>query len=156
MSDETHPLKTKQAAKRKAMDLIARRELSEQELRQKLQDRFSEVEDGDIAIEEAITHAKDKKWLGDPIDLAHRLAETLHRRHKGIYFINNYLNEKGLPSIEADDALELEKALMIVKNKYDETYVFTREDTARVGRMLTSRGFDTETVRKVLYEKLRD
>ncbi|MDG0817046.1 regulatory protein RecX [Bdellovibrio svalbardensis] len=154
MSDEKNPLKTKQAAKRKVMDLIARRDHSEKELRKKLREKFSDEEDGMEAVEEAIAYAKDNNWLGDPVNLAHRLADMLHRRNKGIYYINNYLKEKGLPAVETDRALELEKALAIVKNKYDEDYDFTREDKARVGRLLASRGFDSETVRKVLYEKL--
>lgn len=154
MSREKDPLKTRQAAKKKVMDMIARRDHSEKELRTKLRDKFSDEDDvGDI-IEEAIEFAKDNRWLGDPVDLAHRLADMLHRRNKGIYYINNYLKEKGLPAVETDRALELEKALAIVKNKYDEDHKFSREEKARVGRLLASRGFDSETVRKVIYEKL--
>ncbi|WP_374031932.1 regulatory protein RecX [Bdellovibrio bacteriovorus] len=147
-------MKTRQAAKKKVMDMIARRDHSEKELRTKLREKFSDEEDvGDI-IDEAIEFAKDNRWLGDPVDLAHRLADMLHRRNKGIYYINNYLKEKGLPAVETDRALELEKALAIVKNKYDEDHNFSREEKARVGRLLASRGFDSETVRKVIYEKL--
>lgn len=154
MSDEKNPLKTKQAAKRKVMDLLARRDHSEKELRKKLREKFSDEDDGLDAVEEAIAYAKENNWLGDPSALAYRMADMLHRRNKGIHYINQYLKEKGLPSVETDRALELEKALAIVKNKYDEDYDFTREDKARVGRLLASRGFDSETVRKVIYEKL--
>lgn len=166
MSEEKKPSKIKLATKRKVMDLIARRDHSEKELRKKLREKFSyrEVDNDDDdknnsgelteAIEEAILYAKDNNWLGDPSDLAHRLAEMLHRRNKGIHYINNYLKEKGLPAVESDRDLELKKALALVKNKYDEDYEFSREDKARVGRQLVSRGFDSETVRKVLYEKL--
>ncbi|AFY00198.1 regulatory protein RecX [Bdellovibrio bacteriovorus] len=154
MSREKDPLKTRQYAKKKVMDMIARRDHSEKELRTKLKEKFSDEEDvGDI-IDEAIEFAKDNRWLGDPVDLAHRLADMLHRRNKGIYYINNYLKEKGLPAVETDRALELEKALAIVKNKYDEDHKFSRDEKARVGRLLASRGFDSETVRKVIYEKL--
>lgn len=140
-------------AKRKMMDMIARRDHSEKELRQKLSTRFADEDEGLEAVEEAIQYAKDHKWLGDPADLAQRLAEMLHRRHKGIVYINNYLREKGLPSVETDRDLELEKALDLVKNKYHETE-FDRAAKARVARFLASRGFDGETVRKVIYEKL--
>ncbi|UYL10136.1 recombination regulator RecX [Bdellovibrio sp. SKB1291214] len=145
---------TKTAAKRKIMDLLATREHSEQELRSKLHGKFVDEEDGLEAIEEAISFASEKKWLGDPADHASRLAETLHRRNKGICYINSYLEEKGLPAVETDSALELEKAMAIVMNKFEENYKFSREDKARVGRLLASRGFDSETVRKVIYEKL--
>lgn len=136
------------------MDLLARRDHSEKELRKKLREKFSDEDDGLEAVEEAIAYAKDNNWLGDPSILAYRMADMLHRRNKGIHYINQYLKEKGLPSVETDRDLELEKALAIVKNKYDEDYDFTREDKARVGRLLASRGFDSETVRKVIYEKL--
>lgn len=154
MSQEKNPLKTRQAAKKKVMDLLARRDHSEKELRTKLRDRFSDEEGlGDI-VNEAIEFAKDNNWLGNPEDLASRMADMLHRRNKGIHYINNYLREKGLPSVETDRDLELEKALSIVKNKYDEDYEFSREEKAKVGRFLAARGFDSETVRKVIYEKL--
>ncbi|MFM6928947.1 MAG: regulatory protein RecX [Bdellovibrio sp.] len=144
----------KQAAKRKVMDMIARRDHSEKELRTKLRDKFADEENGMEAIEEAIAYAKENNWLGDPSTLAYRLADMLHRRNKGIYYINNYLKEKGLPAVESDRTQELEKALAVVKNKYDDDYKFSREDKARVGRLLASRGFDSETVRKIIYEKL--
>lgn len=154
MSREKDPIKIRQAAKRKVMDIIARRDHSEKELRKKLRDKFGDEDDADDVISEAIDFAKDNNWLGDPTNLAHRLADMLHRRNKGIYYINNYLKEKGLPTVDVDRHLELEKALSIVKNKFAEEHKFSREEKAKVGRLLASRGFDSETVRKVIYEKL--
>lgn len=154
MSQEKKTLKSRQAAKKKVMDLLARRDHSEKELRKKLREKFSETEDSESVIEEAIDFAKDNNWLGDPQDLAFQMADVLHRKKKGIHYINNYLREKGLPAVETDRDLELEKALSIVKNKYDENFEFSREEKAKVGRLLASRGFDSETVRKVIYEKL--
>lgn len=154
MSKDKKPVKSRQAAKRKVMDLLARRDHSEKELRQKLREKFSDEEDLGKVIDEAIDFAKDNNWLGDPTALALQMADILHRKKKGIHYINNYLREKGLPSVESDRDFELEKALSIVKNKYDENYEFSREDKAKVGRLLVSRGFDSETVRKVIYEKL--
>jgi regulatory protein len=145
---------TKIAAKKKIMELLASRDHSEQELRSKLRGTFADDEGGLEAIDEAISFASDKNWLGDPADHSARLADTFHRRNKGICYINGYLEEKGLPTIETDSALELEKAMAIVTNKFEENYKFSREDKARVGRLLASRGFDSETVRKVIYEKL--
>ncbi len=138
------------------MDMIARRDHSEKELRTKLKEKFSDESDGLEAIEAAIQYAKDHKWLGDPTDLAGRLAEMLHRRNKGINYINNYLREKGLPPVHSNRDLELEKALQLVKNKYadNKEQNFDRSEKARVGRFLIARGFDSEIVRKVIYEKL--
>lgn len=135
------------------MDMIARRDHSEQELRTKLHAKFADVEGGLEAIEESIAFAKSKNWLEDPSELSNRLADSLHQRNKGIEYINNYLQEKGLPGIEMDSALELEKALAVIENKFDKDFKFSQEDKARVGRLLASRGFDSETVRKVWFSK---
>ncbi|NUN06471.1 MAG: regulatory protein RecX [Bdellovibrio sp.] len=136
------------------MDLLAIRDHSEQELRLKLTEKFSENEEVTSLVEEAIAIVKDKKWLSDPMTLAQRWADTLHKRNKGIEYINSYLREKGLPEVPADHDVELEKALSVIRAKYTEDYNFSREEKAKVGRQLASRGFDSETVRKVLYEKL--
>ncbi len=158
MSDQEKSRKNKMAAKRKVMDLVARRDHSEKELRQKLRDKFSNDEDSKESLEEliqeAIDYAKDNRWLGDPQEMAYRLADMLHRRNKGIYYINNYLREKGLPSVDKDQAQELEKALDLVHSKWGENSETSREEKARIGRFLAARGFDSETVRKVIYEKL--
>jgi regulatory protein len=88
------------------------------------------------------------------------MANLLHRRNKGIRYINNYLQGKGLPEVNSDRDLELEKALALVKNKVsilsELSFAEKQKEQARIGRFLISRGFDSETVRKVIYEKLRD
>lgn len=155
MSKDNPTLKLRQAAKKKVMDFLARRNHSEKELRKKLSEKFSKNElfTTDV-IDEAIAYAKENNWLGDPEELAVQTADMLHRKNKGIHYINNYLREKGLPAVETDREFEIEKALLLVKNKFDEDYEFSRDEKAKVGRLLTSRGFDSETVRKVIYEKL--
>jgi len=137
-------------AKKRVMDILAQREHSEKELRQKLQDKFASTE----VVEAAVRFAHDNHWLEDEAELSLRTAETLHRKNKGIEYINNYLREKGLPEIAADESLELEKALALVKEKYTENHAFTEEEKAKMGRLLLSRGFDNDLVRKVIYEKL--
>ena len=154
MPPNEDPVKLKQAAQLKVMDLMSVRTHTEKELRHKLSAHFADETDLESLVEHAIDFAKEKKYLEDPQALAERWAETLHRRQKGIEFINGYLEEKGLPSIAMNSELELEKALSLIKTKYAENYEFSEEEKARVGRMLSSRGFDSETVRKVIYEKL--
>ena len=171
----------KSYAKRKVMDLVATRDHSEKELRTKLRTYFRRnilyrkrlaqkhgkeyTEDtpenqAEIteAIDLAIEFARDHKWLGDPEVLAGKMAGMLHRKNKGISYINNYLKGKGLPPITGDRDLELEKALALVKNKFSDfsklPFGEKRKEQARVARFLASRGFDSEIVRKVIYEKL--
>lgn len=138
------------SAKNKIMDLLASREHSEKELRQKLKDRdFTDAE-----IDKAIQEAKDHKWLPETSELAERFANSLHQKNKGFLYINHQLTAKGLPQIEMNPELELEKAQRIVKNKYPGDFEkLPREEKARVARFLTSRGFDSSTIRRIIYEE---
>lgn len=163
------------------MDLVASRDHSEKELRSKLLEAFrrsqrarkkwnknaEEPSDEDLknqqtqihqAIDQAIEFARTHGWLGPAEELSQKMAAILHRRNKGIVYINNYLQEKGLPGITNNRDLELEKALSLVKNKVSDLselpYDEKQKERARIGRFLASRGFDSETVRKVIYEKL--
>ncbi|WP_413289963.1 regulatory protein RecX [Bdellovibrio sp. HCB337] len=171
----------KSYAKKKVMDLVASRDHSEKELRTKLRTYFKRnlsfrkklakeqnrefTEDTpenqaeiEAAIENAIEFAKDNNWLGEPEILSEKMAKVLHRKNKGISYINNKLKEKGLPPVASDRDLELEKALALVKNKYSDFAALSWEDKrkeqARVARFLAARGFDSEIVRKVIYEEL--
>jgi regulatory protein len=158
-------------AQNKMMELFARRDHSEYELREKLKNAFlfalpEEFEDSRAiieasilpAIEGAVALARERGWLKDDGELAIKMAATLHERKKGIGYINHYLEAKGLPEVGADPDLELEKALALVKNKVSDLSGISSEEKtktqARLARFLAARGFDSETVRKVIYEKL--
>jgi SOS response regulatory protein OraA/RecX len=147
-------------AQNKMMDLIGGRDHSETELRQKLNLRFT-AEEIDAAIEYGKAHHWIPETAEDQTRLSQNLAEVLHRKNKGVMSINHQLHEKGLPLIESDSRLELDKALALVKNKYSVKDGITHEEMAKfeakVGRFLISRGFDEDTVsqalRKVINEK---
>ena len=159
MSQDKDTLKIRNTAQLKVMNLLAKREHSEKELREKLTAHFSKDENlsgadfVDEIIEEAVQTAKDRKWLPDASDASERVAEALHLKNKGICYINSYLAEKGLPEVRVDSAREMAKAQLIIKSKFADNDEFSEADKARVARLLTSRGFDSETVGKVLYEK---
>lgn len=184
MSQSTQPPYSHRLyAKKKVRDLVTLRDHSENELRAKLhayfkrnfqdRQRLAKKQGSDLteeftsqqqeiadAIEEAIAFAKSHNWICSPEHLAEEIAHRLHRKRKGISYINSYLEARGLPPIPNDLDLELEKALALVKNKYSDFSALPSEEKkkeqARAARFLTSRGFDSETVRKVIYEKLRD
>jgi len=137
-------------ARNTMMDLLARRDHSEKELRQKLKLREFPAEE----IDKALQYAHDHNWLGDTTKLAHTMAGFLHRRGKGIHKINNTLREKGLPAVASDDALELEKAMALIKTKRKTKKYSDLKDPkvrASLGRFLQSRGFPLEIIRKVLF-----
>jgi regulatory protein len=129
------------------MDLLSRRNHSERELRRKLKEKDFTTEEIQVALEKA----QELKWLENPDKLAVQFADQLHRKNKGIHFINSTLAEKGLPPIERDEALELDKARKLVKTKYSDFSSYSRSELAKVGRFLTSRGFDLSIVRKVIF-----
>jgi len=145
------------SARNKMMDLLARRDHSEKEIRQKLKIRFPVEE-----IDRAIEYGKKHKWLPDSVEdlqkLAEKIATVLQRRGKGRIYINQYLAKKGLPSVQMDAREELEKALSLVENKFSDLEGLDREQKAKkkekIGRFLLARGFDMGTVRKVIYEEL--
>jgi len=147
---ETRP---RTSARNKMMDYIARRDHSEKELRQKLRKNYTAEE-----IEIAITYGKEQSWIPNSEisiqALAEKTAEALHRKKKGILFINSYLKEKGLPEVEAHDELELEKAQELVKNKYlpSEPLDWQKKQKlmAKMSRFLMSRGFATPTIKTVI------
>ena len=135
-------------ARNKMMDLLARRDHSEKELRRKLK----ESEFPQEAIDKAIQFAHDRGWLGDPARLAEKMSEGLHKKKKGIQYINQWLYEKGLPRLKKDSEAELEKARAIIQNKFSGK-LNTLAEKQKAGRHLQSRGFDLDIVRKVIYEK---
>ncbi len=140
-------------ARNKVMDYLARRDHSEKELRQKLKRQYSSEE-----IEIAINYGKDRGWI--PNDAASRkalavkAAESLHRKKKGIIYINSFLKKKGLPEVESNDEQELEKAQELVKNKYSLSEVTDSEEKRRLvtklSRFLLSRGFRRNTIQQVI------
>lgn len=140
--------KAPQTARNTMMDYLARRVHTEKELRQKLSQKFEEGE-----VDQAIEFAKQKSWLAPneqaEAELSASVAESLHRKGKGILFINEYLEQKGLPPIPEDESLEKEKALELLKAKLKNADA----DHAKLGRFLVSRGFSMDVVRKVLNEE---
>lgn len=133
------------------MDLLARRDHSERELRQKLKLREFAIED----IEKALVYAHEHNWIGENTKLAETLARALHRRGKGIQSINNSLIKKGLPKVAMDLDLEYEKALALVASKRrTKKYADVSDPKIRasLGRFLQSRGFPQQIIRKVLLE----
>ena len=72
---------------------LARRDYSEYELRQRLQQKDYSAEEIDAAMEEAIQ----RRWLLPPEELATRVARELHAKGKSYRYIANYLTSKKLP-----------------------------------------------------------
>ena len=143
--------------KRRVMDLIAKRDHSEKELKQKLsrvkkwdrqESRFSKERlYTDEEIKTVIEWARDNRWLQEGTYLSERWAESLNRKKKGIKYINAYLSQKGLPAIKKDEEAEFDKAVYLLKRKIGSKEL-DPPMKAKLTRFLMSRGFDSETIRK--------
>ncbi|MCX7978329.1 MAG: RecX family transcriptional regulator [Bdellovibrionaceae bacterium] len=131
------------------MELLARRDHSELELRKKLLRRYSSSE-----VELALRKAKEQGWLLPPETLSEKVASTLSRKMKSNRYINGYLRQRGLPPLTSNPDEELEKARRFIQNKTSRSKKAL--DKAKAARLLASRGFDAETIRKVLYEEFGD
>ncbi|MES2964546.1 MAG: regulatory protein RecX [Bdellovibrionota bacterium] len=127
------------------MDLLARRNHSELELKQKLEGLFPADD-----IIDAIRNAQDNGWMPPAEEIAERVAIELGRKRKGHRFINQFLRNKGLPPVSKDADGEIEKARAIVFSKLRKEGPFDATERAKIYRLLTNRGFEDDTIRRVI------
>jgi SOS response regulatory protein OraA/RecX len=127
------------------MDLLARRDHSELELRQKLEGHHEESE-----IEEAIDYIRSRNLLSPADDVAQRLIEGLERKLKSARAINQALENRGLPEMKSDAEREFRKARHLIEAKLAKTGPFDYEEQTRIHRLLAYRGFDEETIHRVI------
>jgi regulatory protein len=126
---------------------LAYRAHSEHELKRKLTKSFSNLE-----IEKAIQVARKNKWIAEPEELAHQLAEELHKKNKGWLLIQAALKKKQLPSVQKQEEREEEKCLWWVKKKFGKIQHLSQEETGKIYRFLSYRGFEESLIKKVVYE----
>ncbi len=140
------------SARNAMMDILARRNHTEKEMRDKLNGKFSSEE-----IDLAIEFGKTKGWFAaSAADLQSRseeMAARLKSKGKGQLYINQVLEEKGLAPVKMDSEQELEKARELVENKFSDVENMDSKEKAKVGRFLVSRGFDIEIIRKVIKDE---
>jgi len=142
--------KVQTSIRNKAMDLLARREHSEYELRQKLKSRDYDVE----AIDAVLQGLKQNKLLSDT-----RFAEAYvnHRFNAGVgpVKIRYELRQKGITEVLADEFLEplsdrwdqlMEQQRI---RKYGETIPADYADRMKQARFLQNRGFSPESVMRL-------
>lgn len=150
--DSSRP-RPKPSAVNQMMDILARRDHSEKELRNKLKDKEFPPEEIDRAVE----FGKEQGWLPDSLEKAQALSEKtaamLKRKGKGPLYIQHYLQKVGLPPVAEEPSEELEKARELAHNKFSDIDKMDRKEKGKVARFLISRGFNLDTVRKVIYEK---
>lgn len=138
-------------AKRKLMDLVARRDHSEKELRKKLALRCEPE-----VVEQTLSWALEQNWLAAPEKLTQQFAEQLGRRGKGIRKINQKLKELGLAGVKADRETELEKARRLVGAKWSARdfagldFKESQKLKAKIMRFLATRGYESDVISSIL------
>lgn len=143
-------------AKKKLMDLVARRDHSEKELRKKLSLKC----DPEI-VELTLKWAQEQNWLASPEKLKTQFAEQLSRRGKGVRKINQKLKELGLESVKADPDTELEKAKKLVLAKWSPRdfkgldFKESQKLKAKIMRYLITRGYESQVVSNILKNELK-
>ncbi|MCB9026936.1 MAG: RecX family transcriptional regulator [Bdellovibrionaceae bacterium] len=126
---------------------LAQRDHAPIELRKKLRGKFEES-----TINQALGLATEKGWLKSPEELSESVTQTLHRKHKGFLYIQNYLKNLELPTTPMDESKEFEKCLSLLDNRFANWQNFTYEQKHKPIRFLQSRGFTLSTIKKVLNE----
>lgn len=138
-------------AKKKLMDLVARRDHTEKELRKKLSLRCEPE-----TVEKTISWAQSQNWLASPEKLKMQFSEQLSRRGKGIRKINQKLKELGLETVKSDADTELEKAKKLVSGKWSTRdfngldYKESQKLKAKIMRFLATRGFESNIINTIL------
>ena len=136
--------------RKKAMDLLARREHSEQELRQKLKSREYEA----AAIDEVL-----QELISDRLQSDERFTETYvnHRFNAGVgpLKIRYELRQKGITDLLADEFLEPLSdrwdQLMVQQRvrKYGEAIPVDYAERMKQARFLQNKGFSPESVMRL-------
>ncbi len=137
---------------------MGKREYSYAELGAKLKTYLEEDESFE-QITEILEDFKTRGWLSD----ARFTEQIIHARsHKfGVNKIANELREKGVADDLIADAIEkvkeneLENAFEIWRKKF-KVIPASRDEWARQGRFLQSRGFGFDVIKKVLNSKKED
>jgi regulatory protein len=143
-------VKPQTSIRNKAIDLLARREHSEYELRQKLKSRDYDVD----AIDAVLQELKQDHLLSDA-----RFAEAYvnHRFNAGVgpLKIRYELRQKGITEVLADEFLEpfsdRWNQLMMQQRvrKYGKTIPADYADRMKQARFLQNRGFSPESVMRL-------
>ena len=139
--------------RRAAMDMLARREHSQQELREKLRRKFSSAHD--------LIDAELARLSRDGLQSDARLAEALVRsrtgRGQGPVRIKSELRSRGVSDSEIAEALELadvnwlELVLRVAEKKYGKAGPQDAKERARRSRFLQQRGFSFDLIKLAMY-----
>ena len=137
----------KKSALEKIVDYLSVRDHSEKEIRNKLTLKEFDTEE----IDEGVELAQEQGLMLEPKKLAENVSDQLNRKHKGILYINQYLESKGLPCVHPNWELEVEKAKELTLKRIKKNPPYTIEEKQDIYRYLTNRGYADQTINKVIH-----
>ncbi len=126
---------------------LGARDHSLQELYKKLSKNFPKEVINQV-LEKAIEHG----WILPPKEMAKKTAQVLHRKNKGYLYISNYLRQKGLPTVDKEEDVEIQKACAIISHHFHNKEKLEYNEKQKAIRLLKNRGFDHQTIKNVIYE----
>lgn len=147
---------TLQQAKKKLMDLVARRDHSVKELRQKLSLRCDPE-----TVEKTLQWAQEQHWLAPPERLQSQVSQQLARRGQGIRRINQKLKSLGLDSTVGNSDEELNRAQQLVRAKWSYEnfkhldFKEAQKLRAKIMRFLATRGYESSTISLILKNEFK-
>ena len=129
--------------------LLSVRDHTDFEIRSKLSATFSEAE-----LNEALEIARSRGWLQTPEEQSARIAAKLASKKKGIAFINETLESRGLPPLSSDyfgdSSEEVARARQLLDSKLARGVSLDYESKKKYYRLLASRGFEEDVIQSVL------
>lgn len=134
------------SAYEKSIDFLAKRDHSEKELREKLEQRQYTVEE----IQDAIDELHERNYILPPEVLAGKVARILKERGKGLRYIVQYLGKKGLPPVDITTEEEFERGKELIERKLGMTPPFEWEQKVKIKRYLGNRGFQYDSIMRVI------
>ena len=145
---------TVEAALIRLRSLLSVRDHTDFEIRSKLSATFSGAE-----LDEALKIARSRGWLQTPEEQSARIAAKLASKNKGIAFINETLESRGLPplpsayfadSSDGDSVSDDARARQLLDSKLARGVSLDYVSKKKYYRLLASRGFEEDVIQSVL------
>lgn len=127
------------------MRRLSERDHSKKELTDKLKRWYTPE-----AIQEAIAKIESYGYFKPETEMTKLWTQSLHRKGRGYFRIRHEMKKRGLPPPEMDYEEEMQACRKAFTKKFGETRLTSKEERFKAIRYLTSRGFDSDTIRKVI------
>jgi regulatory protein len=147
---ETMSTKEFEKVKDRALRLLARRDHSSLELKNKLKQKLK-IENS--VFDELLTHLKSLGLMADEEDLSQRWIVEWRAAGRGRHWISGKLRSKGLPKVDLhDDEEERDAAVFFLEKRLRGKSIkdLRYEERAKLGRTLVSRGFSMSLVAEII------